>query len=136
MTKFIQTVFHLLIIAVSIGFAWFYWTGRVPERMKSRPSDTGTEVRLRLTGTRRWRPVFNTTLSLRREDGDRFVYDLQKMGSREAVERLIDSMKWVTDDTLLFTNYPKNKTVTVSYTNGLWSLEEQSLDAGSKWEWK
>ncbi len=107
-----------------------------PERMKSKPSNTGTEVRLRMTGTRRWRPEFNTMVFLQRVDGDRFAYDLQSLGSREAVGRLIDSMKWVADDTLLFTNYPKNKTVTVSYTNGLWSLEEQLLDAGSNWEWK
>ncbi|HKL21475.1 MAG TPA: hypothetical protein VJ904_06690 [Tichowtungia sp.] len=136
MTKFFQALFHLLIIAVSIGFAWLYWSGMFPERMKSKPSNTGTEVRLRMTGTRRWRPEFNTMVFLQRVDGDRFAYDLQSLGSREAVGRLIDSMKWVADDTLLFTNYPKNKTVTVSYTNGLWSLEEQLLDAGSNWEWK
>jgi len=136
MTKFFQALFHLLIIAVSIGFAWLYWSGMFPERMKSRPSNTGTEVRLRMTGTRRWRPEFNTMLSLQRTDGDRFVYDLQKMGSREAVNRLVKSMKWLNEETLQFTNHPKNKTVTVSYTNGLWSLEEQFLNAGYRWKWK
>lgn len=135
MTKFFQGIFHLFLIAASIGFAWFYWTGMFPERMRSKPSDTGTEVHLRITGTRRWRPEFNTTLSLQRTDGDRFIYDLQKMGSREAVDQLVNSMKWMSDDTLVFTNHSKNKTVTISYTNGLWNLEEQSLYL-PPYEWK
>jgi hypothetical protein len=125
MTKFFQAIFHLLVIAASIGFAWLYWSGMFPERMKSEPSDTGTEVHLRITGTRRWQPEFNTTLSLQRIDGERFVYDLQKMKSREAVERLVDSLRWVDGNTLMFRNYPKQKTVTVVYTNGLWNLSEE-----------
>lgn len=127
MEKFLQALFHLIIIAACGALVWFYWTGMFPERMKSEPSNTGTEVQLRVTGTREWRPEFNTTLSLNRPDGDRFVYDLQQLGSREAVEKLVASLRWIDGDMLTFINYPKNKTVTVSYTNGLWNLSEETF---------
>jgi len=95
--------------------------------MKSTPSVTGTEVQLRITGTRDWRPEFKTTLVLHRPDGDRFVYDLQKLNSREALGRLVASLEWIDGDTLVFINHPKNKRVTISTRDGLWTLEEQHL---------
>ena len=127
MMKFLKTILLLFWIGVSVLFAWFYWTGMVPEHMKSTVSLTGMEVQLRITGTREWRPEFNTTLALIRSDGDRFVYDLQKLNSRKAVEQLVESLRWIDGDTLTFTNRPKNKRVTVSYRNGLWSLTEEKL---------
>ena len=125
MSKFLQGLFHLIVIAASIGAAWLYWSGIFPERMKSGVSSTGMEMQLRITGTRGWNPEFKTMLSLHRMEGDRFVYDLQKLESREAVERVVASMRWIDGDTLRFSNYPKNKTVTISYRGGLWSLSEK-----------
>jgi len=127
MMKFIQSLFYLLCLAAAVLFAWLYWTGMVPERMKSTVSTTGTEVQLRITGTRDWRPEFKTTLALNRPDGDRFVYDLQKLNSRKTLDRLVKSLQWIDGDTLTFINAPKNKRVTISTRDGLWNLEEQHL---------
>ena len=123
--KFLQALFHLTALAACAFLVWFYWTGMFPERMKSEPSSIGTEIQLRITGTREWRPEFKTTLALERPDGDRFVYDLQKLNSREALNQLVASLQWIDGDTLVNTNGPKSKRVTISYRNGLWSLSEK-----------
>jgi hypothetical protein len=125
--KFIKALLTLFWSAVSLGLVYFFWTGVLPERMAGTTSESGMELQLRMTGTRGLDVTYKTTLVLTTLEGERFVYDLDTLGSRDAVAELVRSMIWEDGDTLSFENQPKQKHVTISYADGLWDLTEQKL---------
>ena len=125
--KFLKTMCTLCWTGASLLLIYFFWTGVLPDRMEGSASPDGIELKLKMTGTRGWAVDYKTSLILTIPEGEGFIYNLEAMGSLDAVHKLVGSMVWENGTTLSFEHQPKKKHVIISYDDGLWSLSEDHL---------
>ncbi len=121
-------ILGIVVLSLLILILFPLWNGIRARKLNGPVSPTGTSVDIKLTDAARFNPGsdFYTSVRLtqRKPTWKGFYWsDQSGQQSMKGVTALIDSMKWISPNTLEFDTYD-GISVRISLIDGLWALNE------------